>query len=514
MVLPTTARAAAAAVCGAFLTGAGQLGVVYGLGILRWDRDFEGGQADLWSVQLTWVAWIAAISVVAGAVIGVDVALRTVRPADLTTRVAGPREQTGRVVGPRAQTRRVARPRGLGVRVVASLAAGIGAAVTVPLVRLPARFAHPPTPTSPGLTAGLIAVVALVPGVLAAVAVVSVAPVAVDVAATVAWTGLAALASVMWSVGRDDLVIAPRLGVLGHGQTIHAAVVYPAMLGIVVLITLAVAGAGRWAGRPRITVATCGAAGPVLVALAYLIGGPGSGDLQRVPYTAALLSVPVAVLVSVAVAFARRPVRPAAAADAAPGPVDSTSSEPTVEVAATHPADETPTQPVPASAPPAPTPAIAPKPPAPKPPTKTPPTPKSAAPKPSVPAARTAPDARPTATTEATQAATPADPQPDTTAAEPTTVVESNGTAEPPTARGAGRRGRGKRGGAKTGQPAQESEYVDWVRGLGTEEQRNPRRTVPGPRHASPTEEPPGRTEEPPSRTRRRGVLGLGDADE
>ena len=41
------------------LAGAGQLGVGYGLGILRWDRDFT---SDTWHTQLAWVAFVAAVA--------------------------------------------------------------------------------------------------------------------------------------------------------------------------------------------------------------------------------------------------------------------------------------------------------------------------------------------------------------------------------------------------------------------------------------------------------------------
>jgi hypothetical protein len=49
------------------LAGAGQLGVGYGLGILRWDRDFT---ADTWHTQLAWVAFLSAVAVVCGVVAG------------------------------------------------------------------------------------------------------------------------------------------------------------------------------------------------------------------------------------------------------------------------------------------------------------------------------------------------------------------------------------------------------------------------------------------------------------
>lgn len=49
----------------AALAGAGQLGIAYGFGLLRFARDFPSG--GLWSTQLTWVAWFAALAALAGA---------------------------------------------------------------------------------------------------------------------------------------------------------------------------------------------------------------------------------------------------------------------------------------------------------------------------------------------------------------------------------------------------------------------------------------------------------------
>src|SRR5437764_15222103 len=50
------------------LAGAGQLGIGYGLGILRWDQPFPTGEP--WHAQLTWVAFVAGVAVVAGGYAG------------------------------------------------------------------------------------------------------------------------------------------------------------------------------------------------------------------------------------------------------------------------------------------------------------------------------------------------------------------------------------------------------------------------------------------------------------
>src|SRR4051794_7358865 len=46
--------------------GAAQLGLAYGLGIISWQG---AASADSWATNITWTAWIAAVSVVLGAVV-------------------------------------------------------------------------------------------------------------------------------------------------------------------------------------------------------------------------------------------------------------------------------------------------------------------------------------------------------------------------------------------------------------------------------------------------------------
>ena len=68
-MMRTWVRALVTALVTAAAAGAGQLGLAYGLGIMRWDQQFTN--QNMWSAQLTWSAWIAAVAVVAGAVSGV-----------------------------------------------------------------------------------------------------------------------------------------------------------------------------------------------------------------------------------------------------------------------------------------------------------------------------------------------------------------------------------------------------------------------------------------------------------
>src|SRR4029453_7575713 len=52
------------------LAGASQLGVAYGLGIVRLTRVLDGSTRDQWSGKLGWVAGFAMIGAVVGALVG------------------------------------------------------------------------------------------------------------------------------------------------------------------------------------------------------------------------------------------------------------------------------------------------------------------------------------------------------------------------------------------------------------------------------------------------------------
>jgi hypothetical protein len=268
------------AFAGGFIAGAGQLGVAYGFGVLRWGRQYTAGNDNLWSGQLTWTAWIAAVAVVCGGWVGVRTA------------------------------ERLRRNLAVGGRGLAALASAAGAAVTVPLVMLPMRLEHVDIVAHPARIAAVAAGLGLAAGVVAAVAVISVPPVAGNVVTTVAWVWLAACISLARG---DD---APRLAVLtvtsGRARGPLASLML-VMLVITVLVSVAIAAIARWGGANRVWVAASGVGGPGLIAVAYLIAGTGiSGDHidQILPYTSALVAVLVGAAASVVVAVVRRPTRP------------------------------------------------------------------------------------------------------------------------------------------------------------------------------------------------------------
>ncbi|HET6479235.1 MAG TPA: hypothetical protein VFG35_04210, partial [Actinoplanes sp.] len=92
----------------AALSGAGQLGLAYGLGLLDFSRAIEVTASDGWNAQLAWVSWFAMTAAAAGGLAGHS---------------------------------RLPERAGAGTRLIAGIAAGLGAATIVPLTMQPAREA-------------------------------------------------------------------------------------------------------------------------------------------------------------------------------------------------------------------------------------------------------------------------------------------------------------------------------------------------------------------------------------
>lgn len=275
-MLSTAAGVAAAA-------GSAQLGVAYGLEVVRFRRQFTND--GLWATQLTWAAWVASLAVIAGAAGGLWMARR--------------RDAGG--TAPRLE---------LGQRIAVALAAGAGAAVTVALTALPARQAGL-TGADPALEAALAAALGLVAGVLATVAALSLRVVAVSVTVMAAMVWLVALISVVPTLGPDGGPPLVRLGVLdlslfGDGSRSPAAVLSPPIVAL--LVGLGVAAAARSIGLPRPRAVLSGAAGPVLLVLPYLIAPPRGGDtVQAAAFGGALTAVAAGLLAAVTVTLVRLP---------------------------------------------------------------------------------------------------------------------------------------------------------------------------------------------------------------
>jgi hypothetical protein len=260
----------------AALAAAGQLGIAYGLGIVRLTRVLDITTRDQWTAQLAWVAWLAMSAAVIGAVVGVR-------------------------VGP---GRRYSRPAyGIGTAVSVALAAGAGAFTVVPLTMQPARTAQI-AGVHPVLAIGIAAALGAVAGVLAALAALTQEVARRNLIAVGACMWATALLSVAPSLAPGDPLPAVRLGVF------DAAYLAPAVTQRTALFTMPaialVAGAvfgwlARRQGCGTLTIALAGLPGPALLTVAYLIAGPGSGPAhyQVVPYWAAMTATAAGLLGSV-----------------------------------------------------------------------------------------------------------------------------------------------------------------------------------------------------------------------
>ncbi|MEV4629054.1 hypothetical protein AB0J90_22595 [Micromonospora sp. NPDC049523] len=295
------------------LAGAGQLGFAYGFGIVRFARTFDSTTASQWTAQLAWVSWFTMVAAVVGAVIADRLARRYDYHPTLGTRLA--------LAG----------------------AAALGGGAVAPLSMQPARAAQVDS-VDPVLAAGLIAGLGALVGFAAAVAALHQSPVSWNVAFVTGGIWVLALISVMPSLGPTDPLPAVRLGVpdptwLSAGSTQRLAVVtMPALALVAGALTGALA---RMRGHSTVVVASAGAVGPAMLALAYLAAGPGdSADkYQAAPYWGALVAVAAGALGSVLAAVMRWPLT---AETATPTPLQPT--EILQRVRTPEPAAESPSE--------------------------------------------------------------------------------------------------------------------------------------------------------------------------
>ncbi|MEU6208116.1 hypothetical protein ABZ814_31595 [Micromonospora musae] len=264
------------------MAGAGQLGLAYGLGIVRLTGAFTGATVNQWPAQLVWVGWFAANATVAGAVLTERLARRDPGPST-----------TGRVLAVGA-------------------AAALGAFTVAPLCMQPARMVEIGS-VDPVLAVGICAILGAVVGAGAAIAVLLNPPLGWNVAVTAGAVWLLALASTLPSLGATGALRTVRLGVLEPaGLDVDAAQRLSLfLLPIVALLAgAATAALARWRGAAPLVSGATGVAGPVLVAFAYLTAGPGDtiDRYQGTPYYGALVSIGAGVLGSAAAALLRWPV--------------------------------------------------------------------------------------------------------------------------------------------------------------------------------------------------------------
>ena len=280
MVFRTWAKLLGATVGVAALAGASQLGVAYGLGILRLTRVLDEAARDQWVTQLAWVAWLAMTAAVLGGLAG------------------------GWLRG------RWQAPEGTPTFLGLAVAAGVGAAVVVPLTMQPARTAQI-AGVRPVFVIGLCAALGALVGAIAAYAALTelVARWSLILVGSVIW--VIALVSVAPSLAPSDPLPAVRLGVFDAGFLAPEVTQRAALFTMPAVALLAGAALG-WAARrremPTLTIALAGLPGAALLTLSYLIAGPGSGGerYQVVPYWAAMTATGAGVLGSVLAAVLRR----------------------------------------------------------------------------------------------------------------------------------------------------------------------------------------------------------------
>ncbi|WP_262283060.1 hypothetical protein [Micromonospora sp. MA102] len=296
------------------LAGAGQLGIAYGFGAVRLDGAFVDDSVNRWPAQLAWVGWFAAVATVAGAVLTERLARRDDSPAGTTELLS--------IAG----------------------VSGLGAIVVAPLCMQPARAAELGGTVDPVWAVGICAILGAVVGAGAAIAVLLKPPFGWSIALTAAAVWLLALISVAPSVASAGTLPTVRLGVLEPSWLDAATAERLAMLLLPTLALLAGAAVGalaRRAGYLPLVGGAAGAAGPVLLAFAYLTAGPGTAAdrYQLAPYYGALIAVAAGALGSTATTVLPRPVTTADE----PGAI-----EPTDILQALPPSPATPDPPNPA----------------------------------------------------------------------------------------------------------------------------------------------------------------------
>ncbi|MET7375005.1 hypothetical protein [Micromonospora arida] len=317
--------------------GAAQLGFGYGLGVITWTPTDAGATDTAWADGLAWATWLAASSTVLGAVCAQRLHQRNA-PAKAVisseTSPAGGARHEGPQLDDRAPEREspvdgsppavdTARPEavdtpppvaeppahdrgGLLRRVALALGAGLGGLVTVLLIAVPARVATGADTGAPQRTAAVQAALGILLGVLVAIWALRSRAAAVNVTATAAWLWLLAVISVIDGVRVGRGLTGAQLGTWqfdpDHARYwIGGQLYWPGtLLALVPALLIGVLAARRSArsGGHRVGAAASGAAGPVLVALAYLTTLPHWSTLGPAQLSTQLIA-PYAVIAGI-----------------------------------------------------------------------------------------------------------------------------------------------------------------------------------------------------------------------
>jgi hypothetical protein len=265
---------------------AAQLGVAQTVGIVRW----SDVSSESWSTLLTWLAFIGAVSVMAGAAVG----RRAVRHAS----PGGQPDPTDRV----------------GATLVAALAATIGAAAGEGLAWLAAQSAIVPVSAYPELVVATTAGAGVVVGTVLAVLAGIVPTIGRNVRITVIWIWAVGLVGAIAGYTTHKPFRAPRLAVMDAPSIIPDTwwSAPSLMIAIAVVVGAVVAAAARWRGAGRLGTILSGFAGPAVVAASYLIVRPaldGAPTNLLDPFHASLIAVAAGLVGSAAVGLLPGPVR-------------------------------------------------------------------------------------------------------------------------------------------------------------------------------------------------------------
>jgi len=280
-------RVFAVAFSTAALLGAAQLGLAYGLSAFRFDRSFSGAEND-WNIQLTWIVWFAMCAVVGGAAFAMSHGKLLARRVGVTGRHTD--------------------GAGVTLRLIASAGAGIGAVLAmIPLTVYPAITAKIP-PLDAGITMALNVGTALIIATALACVTAGNRPLSTSmmVFTIVAWIlAVVSALNTLPLMGRlyNDPV---RLGVLDIGALQPAPRAWFTMPVLAFVLGAIIALVSRARRHSRVLTAAAGATGPLLIALAYLMGGPGLSRVltnQAEAYLGAMIAVVVGLVPSMLVAM-------------------------------------------------------------------------------------------------------------------------------------------------------------------------------------------------------------------
>jgi hypothetical protein len=268
----TSQMAAAAGIAAG--TGAAQLGLGYGLGVVVWPV-VPAVDDSAWLGSLGWATWIAASSTVFGAVIA--------------ERLRGGADR---------------RPGGA-FRLALAVAAGLGALLTVVLIAVPARSAVRPDTFAPEMIAAGYAVIGIGLGMVVAYWAVVSRPIAANLVVTAAYLwALAAAGITVELVGRrDSATYLTSWQFADLGTAVRYGTIYWPSAVLTLLAAFLIGVIAAWPavrrGHLGLGTAASGAVGPLLVAAAFLVLAPQlTGALGQLE--SAYLIAPYAILAGLA----------------------------------------------------------------------------------------------------------------------------------------------------------------------------------------------------------------------